>query len=206
MNIKDFILKHFDFKVYSLLLPCVISLILIIPISIYLPQKFGYENGLLENIQMLILFICFIISIRLRQNKFFIFIALLIIIFMLREINCGRTLFFAVPEVENTFYSWKDIKYGYLAHPLFGLFIFSVVVYFIKNKLYYVLWEYITKFKIPVYNTFMLVLGIVLSEYADKCSENLVFEEMSEILLYLSVFAFIYLYGYDKNYLRSNNK
>lgn len=206
MNMKNFILKHLDFKIYAIYLPCIISLILIVPMSIFLPQKFGYENGLLENIQMFILFACFFASIKVKKdNKFFIFIALLTVIFILREINCGRTLFFAVPGTENTFYAWRDIKYGYLAHPIFGIFILSVFVYFIKNKLYKVLWKYLCEFKIPVYNILMSGLGIVLSEYADKYGKNLVFEEMSEIFLYFCLFAFIYLYGYDKNFLKSNN-
>ena len=44
---------------------------------------------------------------------------------MIREVNCGRTLFFHIPGTENAFYSWKEIKYGYLVHPIYGTYIES---------------------------------------------------------------------------------
>ena len=199
MNIKDFILNHFDFKLYGFVVPVIICFLLITPCSLYLPQNYGYENGLLENLQMLILLIAFILCLKVKENKkFFICVALIITLIALREINCGRTLFFAIPGRENEFYGWKEIKYGYLAHPIFGLYILSVAFYFIKNKLYIPLWNYITKVTIPVYNAIFIITGLFIGMYADKHTNNLVLEEMSEILLYAALTGIIYYYGYKK--------
>jgi hypothetical protein len=199
---KKSVWEHFDFRFYGVILPAIICFLAIIPCVMLLPQNFGYENGLLENIQMLILLFCFIAALRAKTNKkFFIFLALVITILMLREINCGRTIFFPVPGEENNFYSWKDIKYGYLAHPLYGLYMISVAFYFIKNKLYLVLWNLLTKIKLPVYNILFLGIGFVLSMYAEKHTHNFVFEEMAELLMYASLAGIIYLYAHN-NYFK----
>ena len=200
MNIRDFIKNHFDFKLNCSAVIAIICLLLITPCSLYLPQTYGYENGLIENIQMVILIITFILCLKAKDNKkFFIFTALIITILILREINCGRTLFFAIPGKENEFYKWSEIKYGYLAHPLFGLYMLSVAIYFIKNKLYIPLWNYITKYAIPVYNTLFLITGMLLGIYADKHTNNLVLEETSELLMYVSLAGIIFYYGFIKH-------
>ena len=199
MNIKNFILKHFDFKVYGVVILAIIILLLTIPCSLYLPQNYGYENGLIENIQMAVLLITFIMCLKVINNrKFFVFIALIITILALREINCGRTIFFPVPNKENAFYKWNEIKYGYLAHPIFGLYMLSVAFYFIRNKLFIPLWNYISKYTIPIYNVLFIIIGIMLSLYADKQNHNLVLEEMAELFMYISLAGIIYIYGFKK--------
>ena len=203
-KIKNFICDHFDFKIYGVTWLAILSGILIIPMVIFLnPQsKIAYENGLLENIQMLILFIGCWFAIKAENNKkFFYFVALLLGIFMIREVNCGRTLFFAIPGQENAFYSWKDIKYGYLAHPIFGIYIAWVVVYFFKNKLFLNLWNYIRLKKIPIWNFCLLALGIYLSLYAEKATENFVFEESSELFLYIVAVGILWLYSKHKDFV-----
>lgn len=200
MNIKEFIKSHFDFKLYGSAVFAIICFLLITPCSLYLPQNYGYENGPIENIQMIILLIIFIFCLRAKENKkFYIFLSLVITVIALREINCGRTLFFAIPGQENEFYKWSEIKYGYLAHPLFGLYILLVAFYFIKNKLYIPLRNYITKYTIPVYNTVFLIIGLMLGLYADKNTNNFVFEEMAELLLYISLAGIVFYYGFIKN-------
>ena len=119
---------------------------------------------------------------------------------MLREINCGRTLFFAVPNKVNTFYSWKEIKYGYLAHPLYGLYITGVGLYFFINKLFIDMWEIIKKIKFPVWNFVLLIIGISVGMYAEKCLENAILEELGELLFYVSLMSIIWLYGFNKKF------
>ena len=202
--LKDFvntIKNHSDFRIYPVTIISIIIAILTIPCVKYLPVEYGYENGMLENIQMIFLFICCILGFSAKTNKkFFRFAALIVIILMLREINCGRTLFFPVPGIENAFYQWKDIKYGWLANPLYGIFIASVGLYFIINKLYLTLFEYIKKVKFPVWNIVLLVLGMLAGMYAEKSLNNMLFEEMAEMLFYSSLMGMIWLYGYNKNF------
>ena len=57
MNIIEFIKKHLDFKFYGVSWIALIVALSIIPMLKYMPQNLGYENGLLEDIQMIVLFI-----------------------------------------------------------------------------------------------------------------------------------------------------
>ena len=132
--------------------------------------------------------------------KVILIIILVLIIIALREINCGRTLFFPVPGEVNTYYSWKEIKYGWLAHPLYGLYMAYVAFYFLKNKLFITLWEIIKGIRFPVWNIILMLAGMVLGTYAEKSMHNMVFEEITELLFYVSLTGIIYLYAYNKNF------
>ncbi len=195
-----FINKHFDFKFYSVTWLALLTAVLILPCIMFLPERFGYENGLLENIQMLVLFFGLYVAFRSKfDKKFFIFVGLVLIILILREINCGRTLFFPIPGVENAYYSWKDIKYGYLAHPLYGAYMACVGIYFFVNKLFVNLWNYICKTKLPFWNIILMFTGMILGLYAEHSSHNMVFEEITELLFYISLVGIIWIYTRDKH-------
>lgn len=200
----NFINNHFNFKIYGTTWIEIITALLIIPFVIFMPERFGYENGVLENIQMAVLFLGLYLSFFSKvDKKFFIFLGLVLIILMLREVNCGRTLFFAVPGVENAFYSWKEIKYGYLAHPIYGIYIAFVAIYFLKNKLFLNLWDYIKNIKLPVWDVLLMLTGMVLSVYVDHAIDNLVFEEATELLFYVSLIGIIWLYSKNKNFIQN---
>ena len=54
-KIVNFVKSHFDFNFYkSAILPLLV-LLAVIPCVKFLPVEYGYENGLLENLQMLTL-------------------------------------------------------------------------------------------------------------------------------------------------------
>jgi hypothetical protein len=136
------------------------------------------------------------------DKQFFTFVALVLGILLLREINCGRTIFFAIPGQENAFYSWKEIKYGWLAHPIFGAYIAFVGLYFLKNKLFINLWHMIRDIKFPIWNFLLMLLGMALGLYAEECVHNFVFEEITELLFYVALVGFIYLYSRDENFIK----
>lgn len=219
-QVKNFMAAHLDFKVYPVTWIAILNAVLIVPCILYLPEKYGYENGLLENLQLIALFTGFIFCLaypkfsnKLNPGngegasapdnslvKFFRFAALVIIILVLREINCGRTIFFPVPGEVNTFYGWKDIKYGWLAHPLYGLYMAYVGFYFLINKLYITLWNIVKKIKFPVWNIVLMLVGMVWGTLAEEVFHNMVMEEITELLFYISLTGIIYLYAYNKNF------
>ena len=201
MDVKEFLKNHFDFNFYPITVPAVICLLSIVPCVLSLPEKYGFENGIIENIQMVVLLITFIFCIKAKQyKKLFIFMALVILLLALREVNYGRTIFFPVPGQENMYYSWKDIKYGFLVHPFVAVYIISSLAYFAFNKLYFAVWEIFTKIKLPVLNISLMAIGICLGVYAEKYTHSFVFEEMAELLFYLSLSSIIYLYAFNKNF------
>ena len=109
-NLLEVAKTHLDFNFHITTWIELLVALSILPCIMFLPEKYGWENGILENMQLIILGIGFVIALTSKINKkFFIFVGLIITILALREINCGRTIFFPVPGVENTFYKWKDI-------------------------------------------------------------------------------------------------
>ena len=201
-NLCDFVHKHFDFGLQNVTWIGIITALLIIPAVIFLPERCGYENGIIENIQLVILFIGTFFAIRPKTDKkFFYFIAMVLGILIIREINCFRTIFFAIPGEENAFYRWSEIKYGWLAHPLYGLYIAFVGIYFLKNKLFINLWKKLRDIKFPIWNFILLVAGIIIGLYAEE-THNLVFEESAELLFYVMLIGFIYLYSQHPKFIK----
>lgn len=195
----EFIKKHFDFKLHNVTLISILIALAIIPCVLFMPERFGYENGLLENIQLIVLFLGLYLSFSAKNDKkFFIFAGLILTILLLREVNCGRTIFFAIPGEENAFYTWKEIKYGYLAHPIFGIYIATVGIYFLKNKLFINLWNYITKTQLPIWNILLMLLGMGLGLLAEHSMHNMVLEEITELLFYVSLVGIIWIYSKTK--------
>ena len=197
----EFLKNHFDFKCYPVTLAALVVALLVVPCVMFLPEQYGYENGLLENLQMVVLFLGVYLAVKSKVNKqFFYFAAMVLVILILREVNCGRTLFFPVPDTVNTFYGWKDIKYGWLAHPLYAAYMAYVAFYFLKNKLFVDLWNFLSKIKLPVWNILLMLLGMGLGLYAEKVTHNFVFEEITELLFYVSLVGIIYLFGYNNKF------
>ena len=60
-RILDFIKNHIDFKFYGVTWIALFVALSIIPMLMFLPQKYGFENHVIENIQMSILIITFIL-------------------------------------------------------------------------------------------------------------------------------------------------
>ena len=127
------------------------------------------------------------------------------IILFLREINCGRTVFFPIEGVENAFYPWSQIKYGYLAHPLYGAFMAASGLYFLITKSFMVLWNYFLHAKLTIYNWIFIILGIIFGVWGEKAGSPML-EEMTELLFYTSLMAIIYMQGFSENYIQTTEK
>lgn len=173
------IYTHCDFGIKPAAIAAITAAILSIPCIMFLPEQYGWENGLLENLQMLVL-----------------------IILILREVNCGRTIFFPIPGEINEYYTWKQLKYGWLAHPLYGLYMAYVGVYFFIKKAYVDLYAFIRNIKFPVWNILLMLVGMSLGMYAEKVLDNCVFEECAELLFYISLIGIIRCYSGQRNFVR----
>ena len=207
-RIKDFLSAHLDFKFYSVTWIALAVGIAIIPALMYMPQKYGYENGLLESIQMVVLFGILGMCLTSKVNKrFFRFAALALTIIMIREVNCGRTLFFHIPGTENSFYSWKQIKYGYLVHPIYGAYIGLIGLTFLCKKLYVDMWNMIKNIKLPVWNLLFMGFASFCGAIAEKATNNnFIFEEAFELFFYTALAGIVYLYSRHQNFAIEQNE
>ncbi|MBQ9246447.1 hypothetical protein IJ182_09295 [bacterium] len=205
-KIIDFIKKHFDFRFYYVTLIALLVLISIVPMLMYMPQKYGYENGLLENIQMFVLLLMLFLCLRAKANKkLFRFAALVLSILIIREVNCGRTLFFPIPDTYHQYYSWRDLPWpwlGKVVHAIYGAWIAIVVLIFIKNKIYIDFWNTLKNISIPFWNLMFAGLAMFMGAIAEKATNNnFIFEEGFELLFYISLLGFVWLYSRNKNFI-----
>lgn len=200
-KVCEFIQKHINFGFQNATWFGIVTALLIIPAVMFLPVQCGYENGVIENIQLMVLFLGIFFAIRPKvDKKFFTFVALVLGILLIREVNCGRTIFFPIPGTENEFYRWSEIKYGWLAHPIYGLYMTYVGFYFLKNKLFITLWNKLKDIKFPIWNFVLLLVGMVGGLYAEE-AHLLVMEEATELLFYVALVSFIYLYSRHKDFI-----
>lgn len=198
--------SRLDFKFHPILILSLIVFLLILPACLWLPAHYVEENCLIENSQLVIILITFIICLKAKSDKaFFNAMALVMVILFLREINCGRTVFFPIPWLEYSFYTWKELPYGYLAHPIYGAFMALSAAYFIFSKGYMIFWKYVLKAKISVYAWVFVILGIIFGLYGETCGVTML-EEMTETLFYTSLMAIIGLQALNTEYIMAADK
>lgn len=204
MNLLEVMIKNFkqrlDWGLQSAAVVPAIVFLSIVPVVLFAPESWNWENSWLENVQLIVLGLGFVFALCAKHNKMlFRFLALAILLMMLREVNYGRTIFFPVEGEINKFHSWKDIKYGWLAHPLVGVYCVATGLFFLINKLYLTLWEYIKKAKIPAICVMFVILGTIGALAGEELGME-VLEEIFELLLCCSVTAMVYFYAFDENY------
>ena len=210
-KISDFIKEHIDFKFYTVSIIALLVGLSIIPMLMYLPQKYGFENGLLENIQMAVLFIMVYLCATSKVNKkFFNFCILVLSILIIREVNCGRTLFFPIPGEYHKYYSWRALPWpwlGKVVHGIYGTWIAIVGLIFLKKQIYLDLWQMIKKIRFPFWNILFACIAMYMGAIAEKLTNNnFIFEEGFELLFYVSLLGLIWLYSRNKNFILDNNE
>jgi hypothetical protein len=170
-----------------------------------MPQTWGYENGVIENIQMAVLFFMIYICATSKVNQpFFKFLILVLSILIIREVNCGRTLFFPIPGEYHQYYSWKNLPWPWLGktvHFIYGLWIATVSLIFLKNKFYIDAWKIIKDIRIPFWNFIFAVFAMIMGSIAEKATHNnFIFEEGFELLFYVSIMGMLWLYSRNDNF------
>ncbi len=206
----NFLIEHLDFKFYGVTWIALAVGLSIIPALIYIPQEWGFENGVIENIQMTVLFFMVYVCATSKINKpFFHFLILVLSILIIREVNCGRTLFFPIPGEYHKYYSWKALPWpwlGKIVHFIYGLWIAIVSLIFLKKKFYLDAWEMIKKIKLPFWNIFFAGFAMFMGAIAEKATNNnFVFEEGFELLFYVSLMGILWLYSRNENFQIKDN-
>lgn len=205
-KIIKLIKNHVDFKFYTVTWIALLFGLSIVPMLMYMPQKYGFENGLLENIQMSVLFIILYLCLSSKVNKkLFNFCALVLSLIIIREVNCGRTLFFPIPGEYHQYYSWRDLPWpwlGKVVHGIYGAWITIVALIFLKKKIYVDLWNIIKNIKLPFWNIAFASFATFMGAIAEKLTNNnFIFEESFELLFYVSVLGIVWLYSRNKNFI-----
>ena len=136
-----------------------------------------------------------------------LFVLTITIMLFLREVNCGRVFF--SKNCPNSFKGWNEIlpyPYNFIPRIVFAIFIIYAVYYFFKAQVYVELWQIIAKAKIDCWNIFFMWLGIVVGTISEITINNMMLEETSETLFYISFAVLVYLYGQNKDFCIDRKK
>lgn len=192
MNILTEIRKFiaFDFKFHASCIPVFVILLLLWPAAVYLPERCGYENELIENFQMFILFFCcYLWTLQKKYRKLFVFAALIFFFMMCREVNFGRALFFPDPVIPNKFLRWNKIWYAPYVGPGIAIYGMICVIFFFVGKVYKQVFELLTTTRIPVWHIVSILICWAGAAVLDKVCDNLILEEGVELGAYVAIFA-----------------
>ena len=186
--------SHLDGEFRGTAIIVILAAIACITGAITLPESMGGKNALPEYCQLLLVIIGAIFAFRANNNKtFYKFVFWLMVLIFLREINYGRTLpCFADPDNPEKFKKWKDIPYGWLAHPLIGLYIASLIAFFIWKKLYLTTWKLLTTSRIPIWETAILVLAAVIAQVTERMFHSGCVEEFFELTFYTAFICLLW--------------
>lgn len=187
---------RFDFRLHTAALVAIVAAVLCVPLGSFLPVEYGYENGMVENVQMAVLALGVYFCLKARNHRqFFAVVALVMVMLMLREVNCGRTLFFAKPGTVNDFYKWREIPYGWVARVLYGGYMAGVMAYFLHKRLYLQIGAVLRQVGVPVWNVILMAAGMALGVYGERVMNNMTVEEFAELVFYVAFVGSVHLYS-----------
>lgn len=164
--------------------------------GLILPEECCYENGWVENVQMIVLLMGGYYCLCAANHRSLFFVSgLVVLALILREVNCGRTLFFAKPGEINVFYRWSEIPGGWLVRCLYGGYMAWVAYFFLRKRLYRDAWSVLRMAKLPFWNVVLLPVSLFAAAYGERVLKNQSLEELSELVFYVSLVGLIYFYS-----------
>ncbi len=153
-----------------------------------------WENTFLENLQLIPLILGAILCFKAKKHKpFYIVIAMLLVLFFMRELSYGRVLFAAIPDNPHDFYPWSHYKWGYLANIIIGLYLVSIFIFGIIKKIWNDIIAIINKVKFP-FLSFLTTLIFIAFEITGEKIHNTVLEEISELAIYCLTLSICIIY------------
>lgn len=160
--------KYFDLSIYRSTKVTLGLAIISLVFFFFLPPSIAYENGLLENLQVVELllgavFACFVAAkaINTSERNIWYCGAVTFLICAGRELNWGR-VFYPVAD-HNKFLPLKALWYGPIVYPIVGLAIITVLMVLWRSRLF----SFIAERKIPFWNLFLFISLYFLANFSE---------------------------------------
>ena len=134
-NMLKNIFARIDWHILPMTVLGALLLAAIYPLMRYAPAVWFAEDGIVENIQLLILLVAVGVALCAKhEHKMFVLLAFIVLFVIIREVNGGRAIFCKLYlETEETC-RWSDFKYGYLVAWIRWSFAIGVVIYALAAK------------------------------------------------------------------------
>ncbi len=196
-NMLKNIFARIDWHILPMTLLGALLLAAIYPLMRYAPAAWFAEDGIVENIQLLILLVAVGVALCAKhEHKMFVLLAFIVLFVIIREVNGGRAIFCKLYlETEETC-RWSDFKYGYLVAWIRWSFAIGVVIYALAAKLWRPIWRYVTKAPIYVWDFLLFAVAAVGAQVAETAYfDNEIMEEGMETLMYIMLARLIWRYA-----------
>ncbi len=183
--------------------------------AFFLPVEYSFENHFLENLEIVILFIGFMISFyKIRASemyitgKFYIACCIIYVLMILRELSWGR-VFYPVgvgSDGQQIFVSIHELWYGSVVYPILTVLLLIVLALFI-----YFFWQAAhmrVQCRVPLWEFLIFaVMGIIsqcvfdrgMIDFLDAYNQQL--EECTETIAYIALVFCTYQVSFRKNYI-----
>lgn len=168
-------------------------------ISPYLPLSWGWENNLLEWLQVIILSVGFVLNFKWYQDAKAtdnssapLFLASTLPLWLLmigRELSWGRVFYPSGfnPIEGPTFLSLAQLPYGAIVNPLLAIIIVVWLFVVIKYGLYKIPYQLLQERRFPTSELIIAVLALVIAGIGEKQLHLPAMEEFDECIAYLGL-------------------
>jgi hypothetical protein len=197
---------RFVYKPFSTTWISIIMVVLLFPLGLSLPRSWGWENGPLENIQVLILSIGLVLSWfaaqHNRDNRNVRNLWLWLILFWLlcigRELSWGR-VFYPVALGENgpEFLSIHQVWYGPWVHPFVAIASISMLIgIYCSSPL-----QYLRQAPLPLFDIAIVIIMAIITTWFEKTTiqflhpYRVLLEEWAELTVYWSLVSIEIIIG-----------
>ena len=173
-------------------------------INPYLPVAWGWENSLLEWLQVAILALGLVLNYTWWQeakvtnnfsNTRFLAGAMPLWLLMIgRELSWGRVFYLSGFDTVSgpSFLKLAQLPYGFLVNPLLAIIIVVWLYVVIKYALYKIPYELLKERRFPVAELVIAVLAGIFAEIGEKKLHLQSMEEINECLAYLGLILTAY--------------
>ena len=192
-----------DFSVRRSTLLAAVAVPVGIAVACLAPSSWGYENGVVENLQLLMLFIgCAICRTAKGDKSVYLCLTVILLTLLMRELNCGRVLFWS--KSGELFYcgtpaeylKWREIPHGAAYRfATYGILFALCLVSLLHHGTFKKLFKLFTTARIPAWEAILATVGYAIGQCAERIGHNLLTEELGETLLYAALLSAIYRYS-----------
>ncbi|MDF2635812.1 MAG: hypothetical protein K0R78_2686 [Pelosinus sp.] len=184
--------------------PLFVIVILSYYIGSYLPITWGWENGLLEWSQVILLAAGALLtsywwqeaksSKNFRHASFFAWVMPLWLLMIGRELSWGRVFYPAgLDPVDGPYFiSVAQLPYGKIVYPVIAIIIFAWFLAVVKYKLYVIPYELYRQGRFPTGEFILVVFSFAVAYIAEKHFHNAIMEELVECIAYFSLILTAY--------------
>lgn len=151
-----------------------------------IPEQWGWENSVVEWLQILILALGLLLCWKKPSGSFGLFTTPIWLILIGRELSWGRVFFPLGIDANGPYFpALKQLWYGPAVYPIITILLLGWILAIIKYKLYKIPLTMIKNKTFPWINLAITFLGVVTTHFSEHILHLQKVEEIAETVVYV---------------------